>query len=140
MEVLLSSRSNSNPSCLPLSNPSPTFFHQLEAVMDDFIHAKLPFPFYFQFLVHLYLVLLNKVVSLYEIFSNPVMGFFVYVVEISLSVVLLSSGRRNCSHCLIFDTKQEGIGFSDAVNITRLKMFFSNYAIMIDFLINSRVI
>ncbi|KMT06896.1 hypothetical protein BVRB_6g152340 [Beta vulgaris subsp. vulgaris] len=42
------------------------------------------------------------------------MGFLVSVVEISFSgmgvvnMVLLSSSRRNCSHCLKFDTKHEG--------------------------------
>ena len=71
--------------------------------MDDFIHGKPLFRFFFQFLFH-FLVLLNKLVSLYEISSNLVMGFLVSVVEISfspmgvVSVVFLFLGMRNCSY------------------------------------------
>ena len=47
--------------------------------------------------------------------QNPIMGFLVFVLEIFFSpmgvvnMVLLSSDRKNCSHCLKFDTKYEGI-------------------------------
>ena len=64
--------------------------------MDDFIHGKPPFSFYFQFLVY-FLVLLNKLVSLYEISSNPVMGV--------ASVVVLFLGMKNCSYWLKFKTQ-----------------------------------
>ena len=55
-------------------------------------------------------------------------------------MVLLSSGRKKCSHCLKFDTKHEGIGIPDTINMTKLKMFFPNYVTMIDFIINSCLI
>nr|ACY01920.1 hypothetical protein [Beta vulgaris] len=91
--------------------------------MDDFIH-----------------------VSLYEISSNPVMGFLVFVVEISfssmgvVSVVVLFLGMRNCSCWLKFKSQHEGIGISDAVNMARSRRLFPNYVRMIDFLINSCLI
>ena len=112
--------------------------------MYDFIHGKPLSSFIIQFLVH-FLILLNKLVSLYEIFSNSIIHFSLYV-EILLSpmrvvsLVLLSLDMKNCSYCLKFETQHDGIRISDAVNMARSIIIFPNYVRMIDFLNNSCVI
>ncbi|KMS98687.1 hypothetical protein BVRB_3g069970 [Beta vulgaris subsp. vulgaris] len=68
------------------------------------------------------------------------MMWLLSVVKLISCSVPNSRRRRNCSHRLKFDTKHEGIGISDAANMARSRMFFPNYVIMIDFLINSCLI
>ena len=74
------------------------------------------------------------------------MEILVSVVKISfspmgvVSIVFLSLGMKNCSHGLKFETQHKGIGISDAVNMTRSTMLFTNYVRMIDILNNRCVI
>ena len=56
--------------------------------------------------------------------------------ELHVNRVFLFLGMRNCSHWLKFGTQHEGIEISNAVNMTRSRMFFPNSVRMIDFLIN----
>ena len=90
--------------------------------------------FYFQFLI-----LLNKLVSLYGIFLVCFFGDLLLPMGV-VSRVFLFLGMKNCSHWLKFKTQHEGIEISDAVNMVRSITFFPNYIRMIDFLINSDLI
>ena len=103
--------------------------------------------FYFHFLVPFF-VLLNKLVSLYEISSkSTVMGFLVFIVEISFSpigVVSMIFFFRYEKLFTLVEVRDSTWNYwnlrSDAVNMVRSRMLFPDYVRMIDFIINSCLI
>ena len=85
--------------------------------------------------------------SLYEIFKPCYSRDFSHCCEdllfpmwVMSMIFFLSLGMRNCSHCWSLRLNTKGIGFSNSVNMARSRMFFSNYVIMKNFLINSCLI